>query len=77
MEAQNADVPHGTVTQVLQAGYMIEDRVLRPAMVIVAKGGPKAAAAEQALGARPEATLDDILNEATNDDDAPTRNGTS
>jgi molecular chaperone GrpE len=77
MEAQNADVPHGTVTQVLQAGYMIEDRVLRPAMVIVAKGGPKAAAAEQAPGARPEATLDDILNEATNDDDAPTRNGTS
>jgi molecular chaperone GrpE len=77
MEAQNADVPHGTVTQVLQAGYMIEDRVLRPAMVIVAKGGPKLAAAEQAPAARPEATLDDILNEATNDDDVPTQNGTS
>ena len=27
-----------------QAGYMIEDRVLRPAMVVVAKGGPKPAA---------------------------------
>jgi molecular chaperone GrpE len=77
MEAQNADVPHGTVTQVLQAGYMIEDRVLRPAMVIVAKGGPKLAAAEQAPAARPEATLDDILNEATNDDDVPTQNGKS
>ena len=39
MEAQNPDVPAGTVTQVYQLGYMIEDRVLRPAMVVVAKGG--------------------------------------
>ena len=41
MEQQNADVPSGTVVQVFQAGYTIEDRVLRPAMVVVAKGGPK------------------------------------
>lgn len=41
MEAQDASVPAGTVTQVFQAGYMIEDRCLRPAMVVVAKGGPK------------------------------------
>ncbi len=41
MEVQNADVPSGTVTQVYQVGYMIEDRVLRPAMVVVAKGGFK------------------------------------
>ena len=41
MEAQNPDVPAGTVTQVYQLGYMIEDRVLRPAMVVVAKGGFK------------------------------------
>jgi molecular chaperone GrpE len=34
---------------VVQAGYMIGERVLRPALVAVAKGGPKteAAAAEQ------------------------------
>lgn len=77
METQSTDVPNNTVTQVLQSGYMIEDRVLRPAMVIVAKGGPKLAAAEPAPNARSEATLDDILNEATNDDDAPTQNGKS
>ncbi len=41
MEQQNPDVPAGTVTQVYQLGYMIEDRVLRPAMVVVAKGGFK------------------------------------
>ena len=41
MEAQNPDVPAGTVTQVFQLGYMIDDRVLRPAMVVVAKGGFK------------------------------------
>jgi molecular chaperone GrpE len=43
MESQNADVPAGTVVQVFQSGYMIEDRVLRPAMVVVAKGGAKVA----------------------------------
>jgi len=41
MEQEKADVPAGTVLQVLQAGYVIEDRVLRPAMVVTAKGGPK------------------------------------
>jgi molecular chaperone GrpE len=33
--------PAGSVAQVVQAGYMIGDRVLRPALVGVAKGGPK------------------------------------
>ncbi|MBW8285322.1 MAG: nucleotide exchange factor GrpE [Rhizobium sp.] len=41
-EIPNADVPNNTVVQVVQAGYAIGDRVLRPAMVGVAKGGPKA-----------------------------------
>ena len=36
--------PEGTVVQVVQTGYAIGDRVLRPAMVGVAKGGPAAAA---------------------------------
>jgi molecular chaperone GrpE len=44
MEQDNPDVPAGTVLQVFQLGYMIEDRVLRPAMVVVARGGQKAAA---------------------------------
>jgi molecular chaperone GrpE len=34
--------PAGTVAQVVQAGYMIGERMLRPALVGVAKGGPKA-----------------------------------
>jgi molecular chaperone GrpE len=32
----------------MQPGYMIADRVLRPALVGVSKGGPKAAAADAA-----------------------------
>ena len=42
-EVPNPDVPANTVVQVVQAGYSIGERVLRPAMVGVAKGGPKAA----------------------------------
>lgn len=40
-EIENAEVPSGTVLQVLQKGSMIGERVLRPAMVGVSKGGPK------------------------------------
>jgi molecular chaperone GrpE len=40
-EVQNPDVAPGTVVQVVQPGYSIGDRVLRPAMVGVAKGGAK------------------------------------
>ncbi|MFX8601199.1 nucleotide exchange factor GrpE, partial [Acinetobacter baumannii] len=43
-EMPNPEVPAGTVVQVLQDGYVIGDRVLRPALVGVAKGGPKAQA---------------------------------
>jgi molecular chaperone GrpE len=42
-EVPDSGRPHGTVVQVVQAGYAIGDRVLRPAMVGVAKGGAKAA----------------------------------
>jgi molecular chaperone GrpE len=38
--------PAGTVAQVVQPGYMIGARMLRPAMVGVAKGGPKPAPSE-------------------------------
>jgi molecular chaperone GrpE len=40
-EIENPDVAPGTVVQVFQPGYILEDRVLRPAMVVVAKGGAK------------------------------------
>jgi molecular chaperone GrpE len=44
-EVPNADVPPGYVAQVIQAGYMLGDRVLRPAMVGVAKGASKSSPA--------------------------------
>jgi molecular chaperone GrpE len=46
-EAPDESVPSGTVSQVVQSGWTIGDRVLRPAMVGVSKGGPKAAPKEE------------------------------
>ncbi|ALE03317.1 nucleotide exchange factor GrpE [Bartonella ancashensis] len=45
-EIANSDVPDNTIQQVVQAGYTIGDRVLRPAMVGVAKGGAREASTE-------------------------------
>jgi len=47
-EVPDPTAPEGTVVQVMQAGYSIGERVLRPAMVGVAKGGPKTAPSESA-----------------------------
>jgi molecular chaperone GrpE len=47
-EVEDPSVPSGTVVQVMQAGYLIGERVLRPALVAVSKGGPKAAASPSA-----------------------------
>ena len=47
-EIEDASVPSGTVLQVVQSGYTIGERVLRPALVGVSKGGPKAGAAAPA-----------------------------
>jgi molecular chaperone GrpE len=43
-EVPNTEIVNNTVVQVVQDGYAIGDRVLRPAMVGVSKGGPKVAA---------------------------------
>jgi molecular chaperone GrpE len=40
-EVPDPSVPAGSIVQVMQPGYMIGERVLRPALVAVAKGGPK------------------------------------
>ncbi|KWT66249.1 Heat shock protein GrpE [Hyphomicrobium sulfonivorans] len=40
-EIEQPDVASGTIVQVYQPGYLIEDRVLRPAMVVVSKGGQR------------------------------------
>jgi molecular chaperone GrpE len=50
-EVEDPSVPAGTVVQVMQPGYTIHDRLLRPAMVGVAKGGPKEAPAPAAPAA--------------------------
>jgi molecular chaperone GrpE len=41
-EVPDESVPAGTVVQVVESGYTIGDRVLRPAKVGVSKGGPRA-----------------------------------
>jgi molecular chaperone GrpE len=41
-EVENAEVPEGTVVDVMQSGYTIGERCLRPALVAVSKGGAKA-----------------------------------
>jgi molecular chaperone GrpE len=47
-EVPDASIPAGSVVQVVQPGYMLGERVLRPAMVGVSKGGPKPAPASGA-----------------------------
>ena len=42
-EMPDPSVPAGSIVQVMQPGYMIGERVLRPALVGVSKGGPKSA----------------------------------
>ena len=42
-ELPSGELPAGSVAELLQPGYVIADRLLRPAMVGVAKAAPKAA----------------------------------
>lgn len=44
MEIENGDVEPGTIIQELQAGYVMKDRLLRPALVGVAKAKAEAEA---------------------------------
>ena len=41
-EVENTGRPAGTIVELLQPGYVLHDRLLRPAMVGVAKGGAPA-----------------------------------
>ncbi len=66
MEQQNLDVAPGTILQVYQPGYLIDDRVLRPAMVVVAKGGAKPAKPESAEAPiEPQPPAGDVDQEPT------------
>jgi molecular chaperone GrpE len=55
-EVPDANVPAGMVAQVIQPGYAIGSRVLRPAMVGVSKGGPRTAPVQETL--RPQSRGD-------------------
>jgi molecular chaperone GrpE len=70
MEHQDPSVPSGTVVRVFEAGYTIGDRVLRPASVVVAKGGPKmektaAMQGAETTGGGPEAGNDNADDDAS------------
>ncbi len=58
-EVQSSDLPEGTVAEVMQAGYMIGDRCLRPALVAVAKGGAKPAPSAQSASDGPAKPAND------------------
>ncbi len=56
-EIPDTQTPNNTVAQVVQVGYVIGERVLRPALVGVAKGGPKEMKPDEGqAGAGSEAT---------------------
>lgn len=40
-EIEDKSLPTGTIVQVLQEGYMLHDRLIRPATVVVTRGGLK------------------------------------
>lgn len=64
-EIPDESVPSGTVVQVLQTGYVLHDRTLRPATVGVSRGGPKRATPEQ----KETRTAPETTDESTEDDD--------
>jgi molecular chaperone GrpE len=60
-EVEDASVPTGTVVQVVQDGYTIGERSLRPAFVGVSKGGAKVQrpeAVDATTDSQPGATID-------------------
>ena len=61
-EVPDPEQPSGTIVQVVQPGYLLHDRLLRPARVGVAKGGP---------AAKPAAEAAAEIEAAANDDEAP------
>jgi molecular chaperone GrpE len=55
-EVPDASVPAGSVVQVVQPGYMIGERILRPALVGVSKGGPRMAPSSRSNNDNTEAS---------------------
>lgn len=55
-QVASPDVPPNTVIDVLQTGYMIRDRMLRPARVVVSKAADEAQSEPPASAAEPESS---------------------
>ena len=56
-EVPDSEAAPGSVAQVIQAGYMLGERVLRPAMVAVVKATPKSPASSANDNAAPDGAL--------------------
>jgi len=62
-ELDDTSKPAGTVMQVVEAGYVLNDRLLRPAKVGVSKGGPKEPNATGAAEGATPAPIDPALKD--------------
>ena len=62
-ELDDTSKPAGTVMQVVEAGYVLNDRLLRPAKVGVSKGGPKEPDATRAAEGVTPAPIDPALKD--------------
>lgn len=67
LEVEDASKPAGTIAQVMQAGYLLNDRLLRPAMVAVAKGGPKAGEVPKPTAVQAPIANEDLANSGPGD----------
>ncbi len=73
VQLDDPNAAHGTIVQVMQPGYVIHDRLLRAAMVGVAKGAPAPEAAPAAEPAQSDAMGNETAeaNEATATEGSP------
>ena len=62
-ELDDTSKPAGTVMQVVEAGYVLNDRLLRPAQVGVSKVGPKEPDATRAAEGATPAPIDPALKD--------------
>ena len=67
-DVEDATWPAGTIVQVLEGGYMLGERLLRPAKVGMAKGGPAAA---DATGAQESQESQEFVATEPADEAAP------
>ena len=63
MSIQESDKPANTVLSVMQKGYLLNERLIRPALVVVSKPGKKSAATD--------AGAEKADNDSSKNDDAP------